>query len=96
MPEGSNLAGITRDRSAHVRLYRLAAEILAAVEAGVFPPHVGWHWQDRRSGAAARRRGERSRSDVKTDPVFAHQREWSTAISASYFSAAEPGTVPLG
>ena len=33
----------TRDRAANVRLYRLAAEILAAVEAGVFPPRVGWH-----------------------------------------------------
>jgi hypothetical protein len=36
----------TRDRAAHVRLYRLAAEILAAVEAGVFPPRVGWQCQD--------------------------------------------------
>ena len=36
----------TRDRAANVRLYRLAAEILAAVEAGVFPPRVGWHCQD--------------------------------------------------
>jgi hypothetical protein len=38
--------GTTRDRAANVRLYRLAAEILAAVEAGVFPPRVGWHCQD--------------------------------------------------
>jgi hypothetical protein len=29
-----------------VRLYRLAAEILAAVEAGVFPPRDGWPCQD--------------------------------------------------
>jgi CRISPR/Cas system-associated exonuclease Cas4 (RecB family) len=36
----------TRDRAANVRLYRLAAEILAAVDAGVFPPRVGWHCQD--------------------------------------------------
>ena len=36
----------TRDRAANVRLYRLAAEILAAVEAGVFPPRVGWPCQD--------------------------------------------------
>jgi hypothetical protein len=28
----------TRDRAANVRLYRLTAEILSAVEAGVFPP----------------------------------------------------------
>jgi hypothetical protein len=31
---------------APVPLYRLAAEILRAVEAGVFPLRVGWHWQD--------------------------------------------------
>jgi CRISPR/Cas system-associated exonuclease Cas4 (RecB family) len=36
----------TRDPAANVRLYRLAAEILAAIEAGVFPPRVGWHCQD--------------------------------------------------
>ena len=36
----------TRDRAANVRLYRLAAEILAAVETGVFPPRVGWHCPD--------------------------------------------------
>ena len=36
----------TRDRAANVRLYHLAAEILAAVDAGVFPPRVGWHCQD--------------------------------------------------
>jgi hypothetical protein len=36
----------TRDRAANVRLYWLAAEILGAVEAGVFPSRVGWHCQD--------------------------------------------------
>ena len=36
----------TRDRAANVRLYRLAAEILAAVDVGAFPPRVGWHCQD--------------------------------------------------
>lgn len=36
----------TRDRPANVRLYRLAAEILAAVGAGIFPPRIGWHRQD--------------------------------------------------
>jgi putative RecB family exonuclease len=36
----------TRDRAANVRLYRLAAEVLAAVEVGVFPPRIGWHCQD--------------------------------------------------
>jgi hypothetical protein len=32
----------TRDRAANIRLYRLAAEILQAIETGVFPPRVGW------------------------------------------------------
>ena len=36
----------TRDRAANVRLYRLTAEVLAAFEAGVFPPRVGWPCQD--------------------------------------------------
>jgi hypothetical protein len=36
----------TRDRAANVRLYRLAAEILTAVDAGVFPSRVGWPCQD--------------------------------------------------
>jgi putative RecB family exonuclease len=35
----------TRDRAANIRLYRLAAEILTAIEAGVFPPRIGWHCQ---------------------------------------------------
>jgi hypothetical protein len=36
----------TRDRAANIRLYRQAADILAAVDAGMFPPRVGWHGQD--------------------------------------------------
>jgi len=36
----------THDRAANVRLYRLAAEIIGAVDAGVFPPRVGWHCPD--------------------------------------------------
>jgi hypothetical protein len=36
----------TRDRAGNVRLYRLATEVLSAVEAGVFPPRVDWHCQD--------------------------------------------------
>ena len=32
----------TRDRAANVRLFRLVAEVLAAIEAGVFYPNVGW------------------------------------------------------
>jgi hypothetical protein len=36
----------TRDRAANVRVYRLAAEILGAIESGVFPPRVGWHCED--------------------------------------------------
>ena len=31
----------TRDRAANVRLYRLATEILAAVDVGAFSPRVG-------------------------------------------------------
>src|SRR5262245_55361203 len=47
----------TRDRAASVRLYRLAAGILGAVEAGVFRPRVGWHGDDCASGGGAGRRG---------------------------------------
>ena len=36
----------TRDRAANVRLFRLAAEVLAAIEAGVFHPNVGWQCKD--------------------------------------------------
>jgi hypothetical protein len=36
----------TRDRAAKVRLYRLAAEILQAIEAGVFHPNPGWQCKD--------------------------------------------------
>jgi PD-(D/E)XK nuclease superfamily len=36
----------TRNRAANRRLFRLVAEVLAAVEAGVFPPRVGWHCAD--------------------------------------------------
>jgi hypothetical protein len=36
----------SRDRAANVRLYRLATEILAAVDVGAFPPLVGWHCTD--------------------------------------------------
>jgi Fur family transcriptional regulator, peroxide stress response regulator len=36
----------TRYRAANVRLYRLAAEVLGAIEAGAFPPRVGWHCAD--------------------------------------------------
>ncbi len=36
----------TRDRPANLRLFRLVAEILHAIEAGVFHPVVGWHCQD--------------------------------------------------
>ena len=32
----------TRDRAANVRLFRLAAEGLAAIEASVFHPNRGW------------------------------------------------------
>jgi putative RecB family exonuclease len=36
----------TRDRAANVRLYRLGAEVLRAIEAGAFHPIVGWHCKD--------------------------------------------------
>jgi putative RecB family exonuclease len=36
----------TRDRGATRRLYRLAAEVLQAIEAGVFHPNPGWHCKD--------------------------------------------------
>ena len=32
----------TRDRAANVRLFRLVAEVLHAIEAGVFHPNPGW------------------------------------------------------
>ena len=32
----------TRDQAATRRLFRLAAEVLQAIEAAVFPPHPGW------------------------------------------------------
>jgi CRISPR/Cas system-associated exonuclease Cas4 (RecB family) len=35
-----------RDRAANVRLFRLAAEVLHAIEAEVFPPNVGWQCRD--------------------------------------------------
>jgi RecB family exonuclease len=36
----------TRDRAATARLYRLAAEVLRAIEVEVFPPRVGWQCRD--------------------------------------------------
>jgi hypothetical protein len=36
----------TRDRGANRRLFRLAPEVLAATEAGVFHPIVGWQCKD--------------------------------------------------
>jgi RecB family exonuclease len=35
-----------RDRAATRRLFRLVAEVLQAIEAGVFYPHVGWHYKE--------------------------------------------------
>ena len=35
-----------RDRAANVRLFRLASEVLRAIEAEVFPPNVGWQCRD--------------------------------------------------
>ena len=36
----------TRDRAANVRLFRLASEVLGAVDAGAFHPIVGWQCKD--------------------------------------------------
>jgi putative RecB family exonuclease len=36
----------TRDRAANVRLYRLASEVLHAIEAGAFHPIVGWQCKE--------------------------------------------------
>lgn len=36
----------TRDRATNVRLFRLVSEVLAAIEAGVFHPVVGWQCKD--------------------------------------------------
>ena len=36
----------TRDRAANVRLFRLAGEVLQAIEAGVFHPVVGWQCKE--------------------------------------------------
>jgi hypothetical protein len=36
----------TRDRGATRRLFRLAQEVLQAIEAGVFPPRPGWQCGD--------------------------------------------------
>jgi len=38
--------GTTRDRAATRRLFRLAQEVLQAIEAGVFPPHPGWQCKE--------------------------------------------------
>jgi hypothetical protein len=35
-----------RDRAANVRLFRLASEVLGAIEARVFHPVVGWQCKD--------------------------------------------------
>ena len=36
----------TRDRAANRRLFRLVAEVLHAIEAGVFHPNPGWACKD--------------------------------------------------
>ena len=36
----------TRDRAANVRLFRMATEVLAAIEAGVFHPNPGWQCKE--------------------------------------------------
>jgi CRISPR/Cas system-associated exonuclease Cas4 (RecB family) len=36
----------TRDRAVNGRLFRLTAEVLTAIEAGVFHPVVGWQCKE--------------------------------------------------
>jgi len=36
----------TRDRAANVRLFRLASEVVYAIEAGVFHPNAGWQCKE--------------------------------------------------
>lgn len=36
----------TRDRAANIRLFRLASEVLRAIEAGVFHPNPGWQCKE--------------------------------------------------
>jgi CRISPR/Cas system-associated exonuclease Cas4 (RecB family) len=36
----------TRDRAANVRLYRLASEVVGAIEGGAFHPIVGWQCKE--------------------------------------------------
>jgi hypothetical protein len=74
-----------RDRAANVRLYRLAAEILAAVEAGVFAPRVGWHCQDcpvRSRCWAWSNRGRASRTGRRSVPGSAAACSLSSASPA--------------
>ena len=58
----------TRNRAANVRLYRLAAEILAAVDAGVFPPAWAGTARTARSGAGAGRGGEWASDPLQHQP----------------------------
>jgi hypothetical protein len=63
----------TRDQAANVRLSRLAAEILAALEAGVFPPRVGWHCRDcpvRSRGVGMRSAPPSPMAETPTDPAM--------------------------
>src|SRR2546428_1122843 len=49
-----------REENKVTPLFRLAAEVLAAIEAGVFHPNPGWHnARSARSGASAGRGGRR-------------------------------------
>jgi hypothetical protein len=69
----------------HVRLYRRAAAILAAVEAGVFAPRVGWHCQDcpvRSRCWAWSNRGRASRTGRRSVPGSAAACSLSSASPA--------------
>jgi hypothetical protein len=84
----------TRDRATNVRLYRLAAEVLAAVDAGVFPPRVSRHCQDCPVRAGAKRGvrfrlsalylGRRSKPPSQTWRTFL-DNHLQTLVSVDFF-----------
>jgi hypothetical protein len=87
--------GTTRDRAANRRLFRLVAEVLAAIEAGVFPPRVGWHLRTARCGAGAGRGGEGTRPPRRQGPSQ-RIRSRSLCIPSGTGSRVGRVTGPLG
>ena len=72
----------TRDRAANVRLFRLASEVLRAVDAGVFPPIVGWQCKECQFGdrcwawRCGRRRSACGRRDGRCASFCEVQSRW--------------------